>query len=66
MFYFSGGCSDSRVCFSFIECKFLIRNVKSFNYMEKVMIFLRLNMYFVNCVPDNLSHGSLVKLLWFN
>lgn len=34
--------------------------------MEKVMIFLRLNMYFVNCVPDNLPHGSLVKLLWFN
>lgn len=30
------------------------------------MIFLRLNMYFVNCVPDNLPHGSLVKLLWFN
>lgn len=34
--------------------------------MERVMIILRLNLYFVNCVPDNLPHGSLVKLLWFN
>lgn len=27
---------------------------------------LRLNMYVVDFVPDNLAHGSLIKLLWFN
>lgn len=25
---FSGSCSDSHVCFYFVECKFLILNVK--------------------------------------
>lgn len=67
-FHLSGGYCDSHICLYFIECKFLILNVKEKvpNIWKRVMIFLRLNIYFVNFVPDNISHGSLVKLLWFN